>query len=173
MPKKITTDSFIIESKKVHCDRFDYSFTKYVNAKTKVKNYLNTNYVLPLQKNISDIRSNINTDIRNTLNPGFSVGKQGTTLIKPTTSAARAIGSSVGVAAPKSGGGSSSQQKQKTGKSAEQVYQDNLSKQISDSYKAQINFLNQQEQNRGCSFLSRSRERFHLEKDHRLVGSLV
>jgi hypothetical protein len=37
MPKKITTDSFIIESKKVHCDRFDYSFTKYVNAKTKVK----------------------------------------------------------------------------------------------------------------------------------------
>jgi hypothetical protein len=34
----------------------------------------------------------------------------------------------------------------KSTKSAEQVYQDNLSKQISDSYKAQINFLNQQEQ---------------------------
>jgi hypothetical protein len=37
MPKKVTTEDFILKSKKVHKDKFDYSLTKYVNSKTKVK----------------------------------------------------------------------------------------------------------------------------------------
>ena len=32
-----STDKFIIESKKIHCNKYDYSLTTYINALTKVK----------------------------------------------------------------------------------------------------------------------------------------
>lgn len=36
-PKRKTTEQFITESLKIHGDKYDYSNTKYVNAKTKVE----------------------------------------------------------------------------------------------------------------------------------------
>ena len=36
MTKRLTTDEFIEEAKKVHGDRYDYSKVKYVNMSTKV-----------------------------------------------------------------------------------------------------------------------------------------
>jgi hypothetical protein len=37
MTNKITTEKFIEKAKKMHGNKFDYSYTIYVNAKTKIK----------------------------------------------------------------------------------------------------------------------------------------
>ena len=37
MSKKITTEDFIENARKVHSDKYDYSLTNYISAKTKVK----------------------------------------------------------------------------------------------------------------------------------------
>lgn len=36
MPKKLTTEEFIIRAKKVHGERFDYSTTNYINSDTQL-----------------------------------------------------------------------------------------------------------------------------------------
>jgi hypothetical protein len=113
-------------------------------AKKKVTNYLDTNYIRPLQKNIQGIKSNIRTDVQNTLNPGLSVGMQGAAFraASPTTTPT----SQVNVKSTPKSAAPVARAKVKSTKSPEQKYQEDLSRQISDSYKAQINFLTQQEQ---------------------------
>ena len=37
MCKKLTTENFILKSKNIHGDKYDYSLTNYVDAHTKVK----------------------------------------------------------------------------------------------------------------------------------------
>jgi very-short-patch-repair endonuclease len=37
MSKKVTTEEFIERAKKVHGDRYDYSYTKYINSNTKIE----------------------------------------------------------------------------------------------------------------------------------------
>jgi hypothetical protein len=37
MPKRLTTEQFIAKAKIIHNDKYDYSLTKFINSKTKVK----------------------------------------------------------------------------------------------------------------------------------------
>ena len=37
MPKKLTTEDFILKSSEIHNNKYDYSLVEYIDNKTKVK----------------------------------------------------------------------------------------------------------------------------------------
>lgn len=141
---------------------------KYGQAKTKqavsnVKSSIKSNIVQPIQQTGQNIARGIASEISSTLQPAKTIGALGAAsaagsaaaqrdlatkvgqmagTVKPTTTpstgtSAAAIGSAgaaIGAAQPKS-----------TGKTDEQIFQENLRKEIQNAYNAQLNFLTAQE----------------------------